>query len=697
MPEPPSPGSPATSPPLPTGRLDSWKEIASYLRRDVTTVQRWEKREGMPVHRHQHERMGSVYAFTSELDGWVRSRASGIVQDDGGGEQEAAASGPPPATAGPEDRAGAAAPGPSPGLLPARRWGQIALGAAIVVALGVWAWRARSDPSARLLSEARFQPLTDFEGIEQAAALSRDGRFVVFQSDRDGRMDVWVTQLGTGRFTNLTRGAALELVNPSVRTLGFSPDGSLVTFWGRRPAGSGQPDISIWAAPLLGGPPRPYLEGVAEYDWSADGERLAYHTPGPGDPTFVRGAAPADPPRQILVAPPGLHSHFPLWSPDGSFLIFVQGSVPDRMDLWRMPPSGGPAERLTHHDARVSHPVFVDPSTLLYLASEADGSGPGLHSLDLRTRAQHRHGSSLDRYTSLSASADGRRLIATRATPRTTFWRLPLTGTRAEMASASRISLTTLGGRSPRLGPGALVYVTTQEAGDGVWKLEGGAATEVWSGAGARLLGAAVPSPDGRRVAFCVRKGRGSALVVVNADGSGASELDTGLDVRGTPAWAPDGRGLAVSALAKGAPVLARVPVDGGPALVLVQEQAAEPVWSPGGDLVAFSGPDIGTTFPVRLVRADGSLTDLKAPTLTRGARHLVFLPDGRALLVLRGEIGHKNLVRIDLASGAEEPVLELPTDVDLRDFDLSADGRELVLEQVKEDSDLVLIELPRR
>ncbi len=44
----------------PERRLDSWKEIASYLNRDVTTVQRWEKREGMPVHRHVHEKRGSV-------------------------------------------------------------------------------------------------------------------------------------------------------------------------------------------------------------------------------------------------------------------------------------------------------------------------------------------------------------------------------------------------------------------------------------------------------------------------------------------------------------------------------------------------------------------------------------------------------------------------------------------------------------
>lgn len=61
----------------PSNQLDSWKEIAAYLNRDVTTVQRWEKREGMPVHRHLHQKRGSVYALTEELDGWIRSRRPG--------------------------------------------------------------------------------------------------------------------------------------------------------------------------------------------------------------------------------------------------------------------------------------------------------------------------------------------------------------------------------------------------------------------------------------------------------------------------------------------------------------------------------------------------------------------------------------------------------------------------------------------
>jgi hypothetical protein len=43
-------------------RLDSWKEIAAYLKRDIRTVQRWEKLEGLHVRRHQQQMRGSSFA-----------------------------------------------------------------------------------------------------------------------------------------------------------------------------------------------------------------------------------------------------------------------------------------------------------------------------------------------------------------------------------------------------------------------------------------------------------------------------------------------------------------------------------------------------------------------------------------------------------------------------------------------------------
>lgn len=69
------------------GRLDSWKEIASYLNRGARTVQRWEREAGLPVHRLQHERLGSVYAWRGELDAWWKSRGSQVdrpVAEDAG-------------------------------------------------------------------------------------------------------------------------------------------------------------------------------------------------------------------------------------------------------------------------------------------------------------------------------------------------------------------------------------------------------------------------------------------------------------------------------------------------------------------------------------------------------------------------------------------------------------------------------------
>jgi len=214
-------GEPSLGAPSPGGlrndRLGSWKEIAAYLQRDVTTVQRWEKRESMPVHRHLHDRMGSVYASKAALDAWMRTRNLSAAQVS---VNNAIAPDLP-----------AKAPRPAKTGLLARWTFIVPLTAAIALAIVVLLWLQRTEYFWRSpISAARFQTVTNFEGSEEAAALSRDGNFVAFLSDREGPMDVWVTQVGSGEFHNLTHGSVSEIVNPSIRTPGFSPDGSLVTF-----------------------------------------------------------------------------------------------------------------------------------------------------------------------------------------------------------------------------------------------------------------------------------------------------------------------------------------------------------------------------------------------------------------------------------------------------------------------------------
>jgi len=663
----------------PDDRLDSWKEIAAYLRRDVTTVQRWEKREGMPVHRHVHDRMGSVYAFKSDLDAWAKRRTLLVAEPEA--EPAVSVASPP-------------APAAVPSRKPMAIWLAAAGIAAVAAAVILWQFRQNGHSPENPIEGARFSPLTDFDGIEQAAAISRDGRFVAFLSDRDGPMDVWVAQVGVGQFYNLTHGAVPDLSNPSVRTPGFSPDGSLVTFWARRTQDSNQ-SISVWAVPVLGGEPRPYLEGTAEFDWSRDGARLVYHTPGPGDPMYVRDSSQSSEARRIFSAPAGLHGHFLAWSPDKTFIYFVQGSVPDHMDIWRIRPEGGTPERMTTHDAMVSHPVFLSEQTLLYLASDPDGSGPWIYSFDVRRRVSRRVSVGLDRYTSLATDAGGRRLVATLANPKGTLWRLPIDEARAETSAGSRVTLTTGSGSSPRLSAESLLYVSSTGSGDSIWKLHGDKASELWRAPDARVIGAPALARDGHRIAFSIRQNGETVLYVANADGTNAQAVTRSLALQGTPAWKPDGQAITVAAVVDGTPRLFTVTLDGRAPLPLTQEYSVDPAWSPDGRFVAFSGPDIGTTFDVKAVHADGRPYPLPRITLTRGARHLALLP-GERLVVLRGELRHKNLWRIDLASGAEQQLTDFAPDFDVHDFDVSPDGREVVLEQVREHADVVLLELAR-
>jgi Tol biopolymer transport system component len=656
----------------------------------------------MPVHRHVHDKVGSVYAFRTELDAWSEGRKASPAGD------------PPPRPSADDGAAlsegvvekashqaggipGAADPRIAPPALRRASGVRWLAGTGIVLGLALAGWQlTRGDGSGPdPLAGAHFQQVTGLGGVEQAAAISRDGKFVTFLSDRDGPMDVWVSQIGTGQFHNLTRGRVPELVNPSVRILGFAPDGTLVTFWARKADGATAPEISVWAAPVLGGPARPYLEGVAEFDWSGDGSRLVYHTAGSGDPMFVQEGDRR--PRQIFSAAPGSHAHFPVWSRDQAFIYFVLGAVPAPMDLWRIRTSGGTPERITNHDSLVSHPVFLDRGALMYLAGNPDGSGPSLYVVDVEQRKPRRVSSGVERYTSLAASANGRRLVATMASSNGVLWRLPVGDAGIDTSAAQRISLTTVNGIAPRLGPGFLLYVSSKGESDSIWKLQGDVASEVWSSPDTRILGGPAISRAGDRLAFVARRNRQASLYVANADGTSARILTSSLPLQGAPAWAPDGHSVAVSAVVDGSPRVFIVPFDGSAPRPLVTEHSVDPSWSHDGSLLVFSGPDIGSTFAVKMVTADGRASPHAPLELRRGSRHLAFLPGRRSLLVLRGEIGHKDLWQVDLDTGAEHQLTRFPADFNVRDFDISPDGREVVVEQAQEHSGIVLIDLQRR
>jgi Tol biopolymer transport system component len=713
---------PAAAPQRPlSDRLDSWKKIAVYLKRDVTTVQRWERREGMPVHRHLHDKQGSVFAYRSELDVWSESRrtqlagepaapppaptddAHSIASNSPSSQSPARATEPQPATQlsvgaiepqpASQSSIGATEPRAASHNVP-RSLKRLAIPLTLLLLVAILAWFAidRTLSWRNPLAGAKFSRLSDFAGTEQAAAISPNGKFVAVLASRGGRMDAWVGEVGSGVYRNLTNGTLSELINPSIRTLGFSADSSVVSIWTRNGDGTKPRDVSIYAAPIAGGAVRPYLQNAAEFEWSRDGRWLVYHTTGPGDPLFVGdgGAASA---RQIYVAPAGVHCHYPLWSTDGAFIYFVRGVPPNDWDIWRIRPSGADLERLTHHNAHVSYPVMLDRRTLVYLVTDADGSGPWIYGLDTEHPAPRRLTSGLETYTSLAASADGMRLVATTANPRSSLWRIRLGGNNT---LADRPEFLAANALTPRLGPGFIVYSSSLGGGQGIWTLTQTTAREIWHDAHTRITGAPTISPDGTRIAFTVDNGTRQRLLALDKDGAHLKVLADSLELQGDPVWSPDGRSVVSAVMHGGEPRLTRIFLNGDPPLAMLGEHSIDPVWSPDGQFLVYSGADIGTTFPIRAAAADGRPYPIPSLILTRGARRLVFLKDPLSLIVMRGDIGHKDLWAVDFQGRGERQLTALPPDFIVDDFDISADGSELIVDKVENNSDMALIERPR-
>jgi serine/threonine protein kinase len=254
-------------------------------------------------------------------------------------------------------------------------WGAFGAAAALVLALAFGFWRAQEsavepdDP----LAGAQFTRVTDFPGDETSASISPDGKFVAFVSDRDGRPDYWLGQVGTGRFQNLTAGS-LQAMSRNTRQGGFVGDGAEIWVGGGVIAGS-----RMRLLPLMGGASRPFLGEIAvNVDWSPDGARIAYHTNDPGDPLFVAEPDGANA-REIFRGPPGSHNHFPTWSPNGEWLYFVTSplTVADG-DLWRIPSGGGEPERLTQTGRYKGFPTPLNDDTVVYAGEDDDGGGPWL-------------------------------------------------------------------------------------------------------------------------------------------------------------------------------------------------------------------------------------------------------------------------------------------------------------------------------
>src|SRR5690348_264885 len=234
--------------------LESWKEIGSYLQKDITTVRRWEKREGLPVHRHSHTSRASVYAYPSEIDAWRAGRK--VV--------------PEPAAARPLWR------------IPA--FALTMLLCLIMVGNGIRPQTASAQASSSGVTTRQVWTLPPRAEIYRHGSVSPDGRYIPYidwAPEHHG--DLYLHDLATGQNRRITNTAGPGSPSPEdqfAEETAFSRDGKQLAYtWfdGKKD----RYEIRVVSFEGTGIPTfRRLFEAedifwVVPYDWSPDGKWIA--------------------------------------------------------------------------------------------------------------------------------------------------------------------------------------------------------------------------------------------------------------------------------------------------------------------------------------------------------------------------------------------------------------------------------------
>jgi Tol biopolymer transport system component len=201
-------------------------------------------------------------------------------------------------------------------------------------------------------------------------------------------------------------------------------------------------------------------------------------------------------------------------------------------------------------------------------------------------------------------------------------------------------------------------------------------------------------SQDGQLVAVVLTKNGRQQLTVMSADGTGARTVAAPITAQGTAAWSPDSAWIAIGGSDDQGPGLFKIPAADGKPIRIASGGATNPVWSPDGNLIVYQGSLVGGQRPLLGVRPDGRQVGLPDVQVRLGFEHR-FLPSGQGLVYLTRS-PRPDFWLLDLATNATRQLTRLDYHGDLHWFDITPDGKEIVFDRLRDNSDIVLIDLPK-
>jgi Tol biopolymer transport system component len=320
-------------------RLESWKEIGAYLQRDATTARRWEKEEGLPVHRHSHKSRSSVYAYPSEIDVWRASRK--IVPE------------PPP---------------PLPLwktlLAPPR---SLAVGVTLALCLVMVGNGIRPQTASAQAQAPTARRVWDGDSY---GPVSADGRYLPYAE--------WVAN-GVGIHDLLTGTDRVLRTGEVGETIVLSPDNSQIVYT----YSSGE--LKRYVPRLLGlqgsdQKPRNLLRGdppsyIKPQDWTPDGKEVLVTQQGPGNVWQIAMVSVTDGTERVLKSLKWGNEPGARLSPDGHFIAYnTPPQDQPNSDIFVLATDGSSESAVVEHPANDYGVIWSsDGSKILFLSDRTGG------------------------------------------------------------------------------------------------------------------------------------------------------------------------------------------------------------------------------------------------------------------------------------------------------------------------------------
>ena len=527
-------------------------------------------------------------------------------------------------------------------------------------------------------------------GKVREAVISPDGKYVAHVVDDAGRQSLWVRQVATQ--------SNVEIVQPSevqFTGLAFSPDGNYV-YYTVREKGSGSPLGVLYQVPSLGGAARKVLTDIAgPVSFSPDGKRFAYLSTPPNERERLLMIANADGSGARKLAGRRGNEQFGdsfSWSPDGKMIVSrVGNSAEHYQTVVAVSVESGEIKSFTSQKWGLVGDMawLADGGSLLVTAREpAPSQQSQIWQVAYPEGAARRITNDLNDYRSLSLDANSDALVTVQGERVANIWVMPANDT----AHVTQITAGRRDDNHPSWTPdGAVVYSSNASGNRQLYFIDahGGNARQITANSSNNLEPSV--SPDGHYIAFISTVAGSANVWRIGIDGFNPQRLTNKFDL--FPQWSPDSQWIVYTSQTASGVAIWKVAVNGGQPVQLNEKLATAPTVSPDGKLVAcYCKDNPSAPFKVAVLPIEGG-----QPTKTfdvelnpRVLPWLRWTADGRAIVYVLTPGGVSNLWAQPLDGGQPKPLTNFTSDL-IFSFDLSRDGKQIVLSRGVTTSDVVL------